>query len=526
MQNHLMELFALVAMEIPTNSGNITEILHSKVQVLQQVEPVSESSVLTGQYATYNREFKEEAKRSDVNSRTPTFGAALLRVNNARWKGVPFVLMSGKKLDEKASYVRLVFKSNSMCMSPSADCSQLQQIVFYIGGSDSRLPPMILVSQSLPKVKVHQGWRVEQLPLNLSFFGQNISATYHVIPEEDDDAYANLIQAVFLGERHLFVDKDSLLASWRIWSDLIQMSSSSLPRIYHGKDIEPELLDFHLEAGRGLKFNLDQDVVRADHVTVKHQDRLAQIPGLFRGHELISGRTKDLVMKLAEDILGRALVSTSERGTFHLALSGGRSPLQLLRTLTSPGFSTFPWRQTHIWLVDERCVPLNDANSNFKLLQDNLLDHISIPFFNVHPMPVHLTPDLCDLNDHGDLLYQSAISMTVPDQRMDFTILGLGTDGHTASLFPNQTSLQSDQLVTYAQSSSGSKRMTFTFDLINRSREVGVLVTGTGKHNIVLTLSSNVTDVNQFPVTGVKPSEGKLVWYMDYEALLGEDDLS
>jgi len=115
MQNHLTEMLALVAMDLPSNSGNISEILQSKVRVLRQVRLPNRLTTLTAQYTTYNMEWMKGDEIANV-SNVPTFAASALFIDNDRWAGVPFLLMSGKKLDEKASYVRVRFRNSRACM--------------------------------------------------------------------------------------------------------------------------------------------------------------------------------------------------------------------------------------------------------------------------------------------------------------------------------------------------------------------------------------------------------------------------
>ena len=113
MQNHLMEILTLVAMELPSKQATINDVLRTKSNVLKNIAPLDDDSLLIGQYHEYPAEAEIELNRTSYTSTTPTFGAAVLYVDTPRWQGVPFVLMSGKKLDEKASYVRVLFKRST-----------------------------------------------------------------------------------------------------------------------------------------------------------------------------------------------------------------------------------------------------------------------------------------------------------------------------------------------------------------------------------------------------------------------------
>ena len=163
MQNHLTELLALVAMDLPGSRATINQILANKVAVLRSVNRLDESSVLIGQYHEYPAEAQIERKDTNYDTLTPTFAAGVLVVNTPRWRDVPFVVMSGKKLDEKASYVRVVFKpNNNVCIEANstvcADSGEPKQLVFYIASGDVNKPVMIFASNSLPKIQPVLGW--------------------------------------------------------------------------------------------------------------------------------------------------------------------------------------------------------------------------------------------------------------------------------------------------------------------------------------------------------------------------------
>lgn len=174
-------------------------------------------------------------------------------------------------------------------------------------------------------------------------------------------------------------------------------------------------------------------------------------------------------------------------------------------------------------MVDERCVSLTERGSNFRNLHDNLLQHIKVPYFNIHPMPVLVNQRLCVEEDGGAESYEKEMSRLINGTSFDWVLLGVGDDGHTASLFRGcKLDVLENKLVALTESLfKPHQRMSLTFSAINKAKNIRVLVLGKGKHEMITQLSRVKDDPKKWPITGVKPSNGKLVWYIDYEALLG-----
>ncbi len=527
MQNHLTELMTLVTMELPQNSGNVTEILHNKLRVLRQVQPLTRSSTLIGQYASYQNDIMHQTGNA---SDTPTFAATVIHVQNGRWRNVPIILTSGKKLNEKASYIRVVFKNTAFCFdSKSIDCNKVTQVVFYIGGSDLQKPPMIAISKNLPQPRTFSSWVFDELQANVSMFGQPVQDMYQLVPDtaaQQADAYTFLINAILAGHKHCFTDTDNLMAAWDIWSSLLKKLETSTLRIYKGGDKDMDKLNFVCR-GNSLHYleeNTEMDETHEVPVRVGESMTMTQIPSEFRGQRLVSDDLDLLISKLAADIYDHAKSTIQERGVFHIAFSGGNSPPKLLHHIAT-GSLLFPWEHTHIWLVDERCVPLSHESSNFGMIDRHLLQLINIPFANLHPMPVQMYGEPCQESDDGDNVHSATIKHFLPRGDLDYIVLGMGVDGHTASLFPNTTALQkSYNWVTYSTSSQRqvrSNRLTMTFEAINAAHHISVLVTGKRKKDIVHTISAAKTDIHKYPITGIQPNTGNVTWYIDHQALFG-----
>ena len=522
MQNHLTELLALVAMELPVDSGNISHILQQKQNLLRQVVPPSGDSAVTGQYSSYLANCRSELADPDYETSVPTFAAVVLHINNQRWKGVPFLLMSGKKMDVKSSYVRVLFKNPDICVQGEGQaCNKKKQVVFYIGSGDVRKPSMVVVSDSLPEPKVTSGWRKGELRLDVDIFGQSINDTMQLLPDYNlGEAYTTLIQAVFTGQRHLFVDTPSLMRSWQIWTPLLDDLRHEAPRVYEGGNLDLQILDFKLSE-RGVDFSHELQMIE---MSPDNTPTFSPAASALRGVPLVTADTTQLIVKLADDILSAAHVAIEERGAFHLAVPGGSTPVPLFRYLAS-SLPSFPWANTHLWWVDERCQPLDHDMSNFNLANKHLLSYVNVPYLNIHPMPVHIGDNLCHSPDNGTATYTSQIIRLLEEESLDFVILGVGTDGHVASIFTDDLT-DSEDLVrqTIAPSVNTKERMTLTLRMLNRSRHVRLVVLGKEKQEILMTVADDGLSDRMYPAAHVKP-EGTLMWYADTDAVDGLNEL-
>jgi 6-phosphogluconolactonase len=182
-----------------------------------------------------------------------------------------------------------------------------------------------------------------------------------------------------------------------------------------------------------------------------------------------------VAMRAAECIAQVAREAVTERGRCAMAISGGTTPWRALRALAG---EDVPWDRVHLFQVDERVAPSGDPDRNFFQLKEALIDRIAIPSANVHPMPVEE-----ENLDEGARRYEAILRQTAGTPPvLDLVQLGLGEDGHTASLFPGDVALQViDAEVTVTGLQKGRRRMTLTFPAIDRARCILWLVTGSGK---------------------------------------------
>jgi len=226
----------------------------------------------------------------------------------------------------------------------------------------------------------------------------------------------------------------------------------------------------------------------------------------------------DLSRKAADIFSMRANKCVARKGQFFVAISGGRTPRLFHRMLgQEPYLSDIPWENTHIFWVDERCVPENDPASNFGLARKDFLDRVPIPQDQIHPIPVEPSPE------EGAGIYQSALIDFFHLQKREFPVfdlilLGTGKDGHTASLFPGQKAL--DEMERLVISVKGGdpyvSRLTMTFPVLNHAKRIVFMVSGKNKADIVKTILE--FPKARLPAQRVQPLNGTLTWLLDNES--------
>ncbi len=234
-------------------------------------------------------------------------------------------------------------------------------------------------------------------------------------------------------------------------------------------------------------------------------------------HRKVFDSTEMLVHGVAGavvEILNDAIVS---RGVSSIALSGGTTPKSVYELLATPELSSrLRWPLVQMFWGDERCVPPHSLESNYNMVRKALLEKAPIPESNIHRMKGELPPD------EGARLYEKELRAFLPMSRdypqFDLMLLGLGEDGHTASLFPgthavnDQTKWVTNVYVDHLQ----SHRLTLTLPIINNSRTVMFIVSGERKSNIL----KQVLEANEvrYPAQRVRPDQGTLLWMCDRES--------
>ncbi len=207
------------------------------------------------------------------------------------------------------------------------------------------------------------------------------------------------------------------------------------------------------------------------------------------------------------------------KGYFSVALSGGKTPITLYRKLAER--KNLPWDKTHVFIVDERFVPYESEENNYHMINTNLLCHVAIPAGNIHFISTtENTPEDSAIRYEQDLrAYAKKSKSQYPP--LDMAILGIGNDGHTASLFPGSPGLDETKHLAVAVNTANStdtanERITITYPVINNAANIFFLAAGSEKANVIKKITENKKC--NLPAARVRPEQGKLFFVLDREA--------
>ena len=234
---------------------------------------------------------------------------------------------------------------------------------------------------------------------------------------------------------------------------------------------------------------------------------------------------------LATDAAGRFVAvaqdAVKKRGHFAVALAGGSTPAALYRLLAQGPFrDEVNWGCTSIYFDDERCVPPDHPDSNYRMAREALLDHVPIPKANIHRMPAELAPQDATAA-YSSVLRREFDLRGSARPRLDLILLGMGDDGHTASLFPGMPALEERRKLVAATPAPpyarpAVPRLTLTLPVLNAACCVVFLVSGASKAGAVAhALLSGPDSGDPVPARRVCPREGSLVWLLDEAAAAG-----
>lgn len=218
-------------------------------------------------------------------------------------------------------------------------------------------------------------------------------------------------------------------------------------------------------------------------------------------------------------IVDKASAAIRQHGGFHIALAGGGTPKGIYELMaTEPYRQQLPWSSIHIYFGDERCVPADHPDSNYRMAKQALLDKVPLPEGNIHPIKI----DLNNIPNSAER-YEAELKETVPVKEgvpvFDLVLLGIGDDGHTASLFPGTDIVEETGkwvAAVYVQKFN-AWRISLTYPVINAAANVFVIAAGSGKQHILKQVLASEPIGEPYPIQRVRPS-GELVWYIDSAA--------
>lgn len=225
-----------------------------------------------------------------------------------------------------------------------------------------------------------------------------------------------------------------------------------------------------------------------------------------------------LYRRAAEEFRKCAAAAVHEFGRFSVALSGGNTPRGLYELLARENSTSLPWDRIHIFFGDERHVPPDGPDSNYRMVRETLLAKVPIPESNVYRVRAELAAQAA-ADDYEKQVREFFRLQPGEWPRFDLILLGMGDDGHTASLFPGTPAVQETTRLVVANrvEKLNSERITLTLPVLNHAANVIFLVSGAGKAQIMKEVFAPENS-HRFPAGSVHPDRGRLLWIADHEA--------
>jgi 6-phosphogluconolactonase len=229
-----------------------------------------------------------------------------------------------------------------------------------------------------------------------------------------------------------------------------------------------------------------------------------------------------LARRAAQYFVEQAELAVAARGRAHIAISGGSTPkatFTLLADPRQPWRAQMPWDKLDLWWVDERCVPADDADSNYRMTREAMLDHVPLKPEQIHRIEGELEPEAAAARYEAELRKTFRLEEAELPQ-FDVIQLGMGPDGHTASLFPHTEALHDLRRLAVANhvQNKDAWRVTLTRPVINRGLQVFFLISGADKAQILKEVFTGARDPERLPSQFIKPASGILTLLLDRAA--------
>lgn len=229
---------------------------------------------------------------------------------------------------------------------------------------------------------------------------------------------------------------------------------------------------------------------------------------------------QELFAAAADEIVRAANEAVNARGRFTIALSGGSTPKSLYNLLATNARTTLPWDRMFFFWGDERHVPPTDPESNYRMANEAMLARVPVPPGNVFRVPAEDSDAAAAAEAYEQTLRRFFQLERGSVPRFDLILLGMGPDGHTASLFPGTAGLKERSRLVIANWVEKLKthRLSFTLPVLNAGREVAFLVSGIDKAPLLKAVLEGDDPGEQYPAKLVQPKDGKLIWFLDRAA--------
>jgi 6-phosphogluconolactonase len=242
---------------------------------------------------------------------------------------------------------------------------------------------------------------------------------------------------------------------------------------------------------------------------------------VLSGPEAVAREAANRILKIAGE-------AVSERNEFRVVLSGGSTPRRLYEMLAAEPFRTrLAWSRVRFFWGDERCVGPDDPDSNFRMAREALLDPLGVTESNIHRMRGEASvPDHAAREYETDMRKLFGLGPDAPPPAFDVVLLGMGADGHTASLFPGTDGLRETKrwVVANPVPKLNTTRLTLTVPILNRAARIIFMVTGADKSKALSEVLEGPFEPERLPSQLIRPESGNLVWIMDEAAAAGLKD--
>ncbi len=229
---------------------------------------------------------------------------------------------------------------------------------------------------------------------------------------------------------------------------------------------------------------------------------------------------QDLFQGAAEDVIHCATASIAKRGRFTIVLSGGSTPKSMYQLIAANSSSSLPWNKIFFFWGDERHVPPTDPESNYRMAQESLLSKVPVPPDNVFRIPAE-NPDASAAAESYEETISKFFSLKPGEfPKFDLILLGMGPDGHTASLFPESPALQEKTRLVVSNwvEKFNTSRITLTLPVLNAARRIAFLVSGADKAAVLHEVLEGKGPGEKYPSKLVQPTDGKVIWFVDRAA--------
>jgi 6-phosphogluconolactonase len=232
---------------------------------------------------------------------------------------------------------------------------------------------------------------------------------------------------------------------------------------------------------------------------------------------------QDLFQAAAEEVVRTAADAVAERGRFTIALSGGSTPKNLYTLIAANANTSLPWERIFFFWGDERHVPPEDAESNYRMAKETLLSKVAIPAGNIFRIPAEYADATASADAYERTLQKFFALAPGEFPRLDLILLGMGPDGHTASLFPETGALRekSRLVVSNWVEKLKASRITVTLPVLNSARCVAFLVSGSDKAAALREVLEGSGPAEKYPSKLVRPTDGNVIWFVDRAAASG-----